>query len=101
MTQPLLSLILSADYVSGGQGAEGGTRVSLVLGFSFFPGWGRVEIGASGLYCGEAAQTPPLTEAPPRFAGNPWLCRRFSVMSIRFTEHDWGDWGSCQQAPTR
>jgi hypothetical protein len=57
MTQTQLILILSAYYVSGGQGAKG-TRVSFVLSFFLFPGGVRVEIGASGLYCGEAAQTP-------------------------------------------
>ena len=47
MTQSQLVLILSADYVSGGQGAKG-AGVSFVFCFFPFPGGERVEIGASG-----------------------------------------------------
>jgi hypothetical protein len=63
MTQPLLILILSADYVSGGQGAEGGPESAWCWAFPF--SW----VGKSGdrrlrpvLWRSRA--NPPLTEAP-------------------------------------
>jgi hypothetical protein len=41
-----------------------GDQSQLGVGLFLFLGWGRVEIGASGLYCGEAAQTPLLPKHP-------------------------------------
>ena len=66
MTQVLLILILSADNVSGGQGAKG-TEASIVFGFFPFLVGERVEIGASG--CVVAKRRKPLSTLG--FAGTP------------------------------
>jgi hypothetical protein len=66
MTQALLILILSADNVSGGQGAKGGQSQLCVWLFPF-SGGERVEIGASG--CVVAKRRKPLSTLG--FAGTP------------------------------
>jgi hypothetical protein len=78
----------SYDSNSADSEIDEADRSQLVFCFFFFPrpGGERVESRRLRLRCGEAAQ--PLPKQPPGFAETPWLVPHFSVMLIRFTEHD-------------
>lgn len=87
----------SADYVSGGQGVKGPKSASCLLISLFW--WRKSGDRSLRLCCGEAAQTPLKHSGV--FAGPPSACPRFSVMSIRFTEHDKGDWAPVSKLQER